>query len=961
MVLDGTDTFGLSEAARGIWAKSAGHLGWLSLPQHLLDTARVGGLLFDHWLAPAVKGRWADCLPGGHADARALLVFLCSAHDLGKASPSFICQVETLAARVRQLGLECPPLADLKDERRAQPHSAVSNWALTAWCSDHGLPVHLGRQLAAILGAHHGRAVPAKDVQAIPDRPAGVGGAEWDAVRTELLDWAGRTSGVAERLSAWSEVVLPMAVQIEMTGLLIMADWLASNQDYFGLRPLDSVLSPAVITDPDRFRRGWDHAALPSPWAPLPSTLSGLELYREQFGWPAEYRLKPIQEAVEELTDADCQLMIIEAQPGEGKTETGLVAGYRLAARYGAQGLLMALPTQATTNAMLERVLDWLDHQSVEMQHSVPWSLGLGHGKARLNPTYAEMVEAVRRADAEYAVDALYPEETQPRTNDEESADGMARAVAHQWFNGRKRRLLHNFVVCTIDQILVAGATIKHQMLNHLALAGKVVIVDEAHASDSYMNVFLDALLPWLGEYGTPVIVLSATLTPARRRELVAAYGGAEAARVPELDGTDYPIITTLNRDDTRARVTRIPTIAASREVHWEWENNDLDALIARLRRTVPDAGCVLVVRNTVTAAQQTFDAIRDAGLGPVSLAHSRYIAADRTSNDGRLVETFGKHGRRPRRHIVVATQVVEQSLDVDFDLLVTDLAPMDLLFQRIGRLHRHQRQRPVGLELPRVLVLAEPSEAPDEPPRADSGSHAVYGDHLLLRTAAALIEHGPTLTLPEDIAPLVAGALGPAPIGPPHWQPTLETARVEYEAHRAAQREAAGAYALPKTPDQLRRRRTMADWMAHSPDATEQQAAVMVRDTDPTLEVILVPLDPDGQVIRPPWHGGLPLDVRSIPNRETALEISSWSIRLPPQLTRWPQRLEQTLRLLESQEAVRHWAWRQHPLLKGELFLPMTQIQEGSTVLMTDLFDEPGGVGKLRYSPDRGLEVIRA
>ncbi len=351
-------------------------------------------------------------------------------------------------------------------------------------------------------------------------------------------------------------------------------------------------------------------------------------------------------------------------------------------------------------------------------------------------------------------------------------------------------------------------------------------------------------------------------------------------------------------------------------------------------------------------------------GLGPVSLAHSRYIAADRTSNDGRLVETFGKHGRRPRRHIVVATQVVEQSLDVDFDLLVTDLAPMDLLFQRIGRLHRHQRQRPVGLELPPVSwCWPSPARHPTSRRARIRGSHAVYGDHLLLRTAAALIEHGPTLTLPEDIAPRWWPALlDRADRSPPALAADAGdcTGRVRGPSRRPARSrgsvrppEDSGSVAAPSHDGRLdgaqsgcHRTAGCGHGARHRSDPGSDSGAVGSRRAGHSATVARGPA------------AGCALDPEPGDRTGDLVLVDSAATPVDPMA---PQRLEQTLRLLESQEAVRHWAWRQHPLLKGELFLPMTQIQEGSTVLMTDLFDEPGGVGKLRYSPDRGLEVIRA
>lgn len=961
-VASGSDTATLSAITRSVWAKSEGGTHWLTLPQHLLDTFGVGRLLFDEWLAPAVQERWGACFPGGVEDARIAFGFLCMTHDVGKASPSFACQVESLAERGRQAGLACPPLAELKDQRRAQPHPVVSDWAVRDWLRIRGVSDGLSAQIGSILGAHHGRPAPRALVKAVPDRPKGIGGPEWARVRSELLDWAGKTSGLSSRLDPWAEVSLPIPVQVGMTGLLIMADWVASNQEYFHLRPLDGDLSPQLLDPEPRWRAGWEAVALPGPWAPTLPLKSGLDLYRERFGWPDSWRITAVQEHVAaRAAEGDVGLVIFESAMGSGKTEAALIGAELLAARRGCQGMLIALPTQATTNAMFQRVLPWLDRQPTPLHGDVPWSVVLGHGKASLNPIYAGMVAMVRAVDEECrAIDNIY-DEAEAADQGGDGHDDMARAIAHQWLSGPKRRLLHNFVVSTIDQLLMAGTRTKHQMLNHVALAGKVVVVDEAHSSDSFMNVFLDALLPWLGEYGTPVIVLSATLTPERRRALIDAYCGA-SRELPAIDERSYPLVTTVSADRARVDQQHCPDDEPARSVSWDWLTADDGSLLDALRTQMPGDGCALIVRNTVSAAQATYDLVEQAGLGPVTLAHSRFMAVDRANRDAELVERFGRdatveNGRRPRRHVVVATQVVEQSLDVDFDLLMTDLAPADLLFQRIGRLHRHRRPRPAGLGDARVLVLRNPEPDATKPPSGDEGSHYVYGDHLLLRTSAVLTEHGHELTLPNDIAPVVARALGTEQVGDPAWQPAFEDADIAFRAKEVRQRQTAAAYAL-RPPQQSRRPQMMSDWLVDYADPHEEAVAALVRDTDPTVEVILVPVDPDGQVVTPMWHGGEPIDVRTVPERDLAAVISSWAIRLPSRLTKSAADVDAIIALLRNQNAIRGWSWSKQPLLKGELFLPMAQTYEGSDVLETDLFRSKRGV-TLRYSPARGLEVV--
>ncbi|MER7168949.1 CRISPR-associated helicase Cas3' [Micromonospora sp. NPDC000207] len=283
--------------------------------------------------------------------------------------------------------------------------------------------------------------------------------------------------------------------------------------------------------------------------------------------------------------------------------------------------------------------------------------------------------------------------------------------------------------------------------LRHLGLARKVVVIDEAHAYDVYMSRYLDRALEWLAAHGVPVVILSATLPAGRRVDMMRAYddgrlgvrhtrsrprrwspdGGRDTAvdsyRVLR-DDLRYPLLSVSGVDRTPETVGCAAS-GRSLDVRLERLDDDFSVLAARLRAELVDGGCALVVRNTVARVQETAaDLRRQLGPSiPVTVAHSRFMAADRAAKDKWLRDTFGSPNhlakvgqRRPDCHVVVASQVAEQSLDIDFDLLVTDLAPVDLILQRIGRLHRHRRAgRPVRLAEPQCLVTAEAFRAGGE------------------------------------------------------------------------------------------------------------------------------------------------------------------------------------------------------------------------------------------------------
>ena len=310
---------------------------------------------------------------------------------------------------------------------------------------------------------------------------------------------------------------------------------------------------------------------------------------------------------------------------------------------------------------------------------------------------------------------------------------------------------------------------------------------------------------------------------------------------------------------------------------------------------------------------------------------------------------------------MVVATQVVEQSLDVDFDVLFTDLAPMDLLLQRIGRLHRHVRPRPRACQTARMHIIGDAGTSTILPSPSE-GSRHVYGQHLLLRTAAALADHGASISIPTDVSRLVARALGDEPVGPEGWQSALDEARAEHETKLEAQRRKAGVWALAPYGTWDSEPEDLGDWLPLTHEYSDGELDAAVRDIEPTVEVIVVPLSPDGSTaIRPPWHQELSevpdiLDTTSLPSDVLAREIASWTVRLPRRITF--RGLGEVVRLIDDDPVTRRWLWRRHPLLKGELLLPMVQSDDERNELHTEL-NIDGRVHHLRYTPELGLEVI--
>ena len=388
---------------------------------------------------------------------------------------------------------------------------------------------------------------------------------------------------------------------------------------------------------------------------------------------------------------------------------------------------------------------------------------------------------------------------------------------------GRKKGMLANFVVCTVDQVLMGALEMKHLPLRQLALANKVVVIDECHAYDAYMRRYLNRALGWLGAMGVPVVLLSATLPAQQRHEMIKSYqdgqlraiepsaestlprrgpklrtrkAAATAAVVAEkpvesVGATDhevdaYPLITYTDGANDVRFVAPEPS-GRTMGVRVELLGDGDEALITLMEERLGGGGCAGVICTTVTRAQHTARVLREAfGREDVILAHARFADLDRMANETYLRDLLGpdatrENDRRPERLIVVGTQVLEQSLDIDFDLMVADVAPVDLVMQRLGRLHRHVRERPAGLGEASCYLRGIEGWKDDGPVFADNVDR-VYPAATLLETLGVLglTSEGAagTVSLPADIARTVRDAYGDKVTLPQMW-------RERYEAER--------------------------------------------------------------------------------------------------------------------------------------------------------------------------------
>ncbi|MEU0133097.1 CRISPR-associated helicase Cas3' [Streptomyces sp. NPDC006296] len=932
------------------------------------DSAAVAGQLWDAWLPLSVRRLIAAELPDGADDARRLAVWLAGAHDIGKATPAFACQVESLAEVMRADGLDMRSQRAMGADRKLAPHGLAGQVLLGEWLeSRHGWAVPQTGQFTVAVGGHHGVPPEHGQITALDRHPQllrtpGRSEGLWRRVQEELLEACAAEFGVQDRLSSWRSVKLPQPVQVVLTAIVIVSDWIASNPDLFPYFPQD-----ASRSGEDRIAAAWQGLNLPGAWRAEEPPADVQALFASRFTLPPGADVRPVQEAAVELAREmeEPGLLVIEAPMGEGKTEAALGAAEVLAARSGAGGVFFALPTMATGNAMFPRLLHWLER--LPAPDGARRSVLLAHSKSALNDDFTDLMERgpVKALDLDGAKEQELRPSSPRRT-------ASAELVAHAWLRGRKKAMLASFVAGTIDQLLFAGLKSRHLALRHLAIAGKVVVIDEAHAYDTYMSSYLDRVLSWLGAYRVPVVVLSATLPATRRRELVEAYAGRRKGDTRDFDAVarsdDHPLLTAVSPGGA-PELRRPPVSGRGVDVEVERIDDDPGLLADRLEDELADGGCVLVVRNTVRRVLEAAKVLRERfGDAHVTVAHSCFIDVDRAAKDASLLRRFGPPETaegRPALHVVVASQVAEQSLDVDFDLLVTDLCPADLLLQRMGRLHRHlrggekQTERPERLRTARCLVSGvDWTTGVPEPVR---GSVAVYGAYTLLRSAAALLPYldaGPRrpVRLPADISPLVQHAYAEGSPVPTDWAEAVDAARATHDEFRADQSERAATFRLGAV---ARPGRPLFGWVtAGVGDADDTgRGRAQVRDSREGLEVVVVQRKPDGTLATVPWLlpdrqdrplAGLPLPTDQVPTPLAARTAASCGLRLPMQFS-YAETMDRAIAELEELH-LPAWQVKDSHWLAGQLVLALDEDGRAQLAGFT-----------LRYSTSDGLEVTRA
>jgi CRISPR-associated endonuclease/helicase Cas3 len=840
---------------------------------HSLDVAAVVEALWDQVFPDVIRAALADSLGLDLAAARSWLVYLGAVHDIGKLSPGF--QLRREAASLRTAieawdGVEQPTAR--------VPHGLVSALALREFLTSGQIALSrdAAHELAAVAGGHHG-VLPTSSALRID--PRAMGSSKWREARFSVAE---HLATLLDLTAQRPEPASPSKL-LPVAALLSIADWIGSDEHLFPYAAEISASRPLPGSDQYlRVARSSARAALATlGWFDW-STDGGRTEFSHLF--PHISALRPLQALAVNVGEGVAaerpELVIIEAPMGEGKTEAALYLAHRWAEASGRAGFYFALPTQATSNQMFGRVLSFLRQQPQSGRLQVQ----LLHGHASLSAEF----ELLKRGGAATVVPTSVG-------IDEDDDDGPALS-AGAWFLQRKRGLLAPFGVGTVDQALLAALQSRHVFVRLFGLLRRALIIDEVHAYDTYMSSLLERLLEWMAALGSPVILLSATLPTARRAALANAYARGLGERNSDVTlEAGYPLMTRV-RAGSGTTTGSAATFSASDQstrtlgIRWLDDGGSETEVNDWLSDHLQDGGCAAVICNTVSRAQSVFEALRtrwagsdEDGQPTLDLFHARFPYGDRYQRELRVLNRFGRDGRRPRRSVLVATQVIEQSLDVDFDLMLSDMAPLDLLLQRSGRLHRHPRPRPPACASTTLYVI-EPPQQSDGLPRFDGGTQAVYDRHILLRSWLALRDRG-EIAIPGDVQSLIDRVYRPDarwtdPVGPAVEAELLKTWR-DLEAARVSELCEATARWIKSPFADVHVWEFAADPREDDDPETHQSLQALTRLSPPAVTVVCL----SGSLSEPRLGpDGAQVDLRQVPDAQRVRELLGRSMSIQRQ-----------------------------------------------------------------------------
>ena len=750
------------------WAKTT---PFQSVLTHGLVSGIVAQILLNQYLSPGERAVLQKHLKIKETQLKSFVGYLASVHDIGKIEYNF----QSKEPQTREmLEKEMPhrgalPITNIRHEKTGQ-RSLFELWNDAEEDEDS---VDLFSQ---VIGAHH-------------QGKHGKGGFsrknEWFSLQSAFEKqmrhafWKDDNSSIPTYNEDAQGVI-----GVLLLGLVILSDWISSGPAFADAESWignDDAIDEIEHRVEDFLRKSGMH----------PLAFSWPDGFSEVWKFIPPQGQRLLQKKTQTLFQSHLDryaVVLLEAPTGEGKTEAGVYAAIQMAKQWGKDGLYIALPTAATANQMVERM------RSLLAMHDLEQSVRLLHAMA-----WMEQSESCQR-DA--------PDE----------ADAIA-----SWLAPVKRGLLGQYAVGTIDQAMLAVTIVKYGVLRLLGLANKVLVIDEIHSYDAYMSSIITRLLEWCKALEIPVVMLSATLPPAKKKELFRPFAEVNFSEA-------YPLITAITE---AGKVIEEPVEQTTHCFALKTELlqflDDPAAIADAAVSTAREGGCICVLMNTVRQAQAVYVEIRSKWQDDLLLFHAQFPAGRRAELEEACVQRYGKDkSHRPARSILVATQVVEQSLDVDFDAMITAIAPVDLLIQRMGRVHRHSdTQRPKALSEASVSILVPAGE------NGFGSSRFVYPE-CLLKSALRIMEEKRIVRIPEDVAQMVRDGYDPSKVPPDELTQWMEN-QINNQVQAGASQSC-----LINPPDRVYN--ALIDTLLYEDDDRTLSAAT--RLSEPSARVALLPED---------------------------------------------------------------------------------------------------------------------
>lgn len=783
------------------WAKYSPqhHLGYPAL-FHMLDAGAVAGCLWDTYLTESQRTLIAAGTGLWDRAARSLLMFLAAGHDLGKLSRFQMCEATPWARVSDALRADTGPW-QLVAHERASMHAALGIFEDLGYGT--GGSASPAVRAAQMLSSHHGY-FHQLDTHgaASPERVAlDLGGEAWRDLRVRYMALLQRLTGAHEPPLQMST---PAAVLI--SGLIVVADRLASQPHAWQPRATSPAFGAAEHWE-HLHKASMDH---PDGWATGTVRDAGMErtvLPRAGFNQahPQVEEPNPLQRSVMEqlpptVRDKGPGILLVTDTMGAGKTITGLEAARMFNNHCGTSGILILQPTRATADAAYDTLTAYV--RAHQPQHA---AVTLAHGQHRLNTAYeADCLTAgySLRDPAPPAGDTGFGALFLPAPEPESSSGRRHRKIRsvtapERWLQSHDHSMLAPYTVASIDQALAAVLPVRYSALRMLSLTGRTVIIDEVHAHSPYTLRLTQRLLTWLGAMDTPVVILSATLPTPLADALIRAYlkGAGHPPRAVTARNYSPPYPGWLYACARDATTTTIDPVHQGAQAQKQRRSVTIEhrpityaerpdpvlptAPGTRLRNIHQEisqisaqGGTAAVVSATVADSQDAFLHLKHNfpwAKDELLLLHARFPGHQREAKTRFIRGALSRHGPRPHRLVLVTTSLLELSLDADVDVMITDLASMARILQRLGRLWRFQKawkhNRPHGVadrlpwtqgRGPRLIVL-DPTRGgtTDLPP----GWTSAESPFLLHATAAHLAgqRHGVLdVTLPDDLPALI-------------------------------------------------------------------------------------------------------------------------------------------------------------------------------------------------------------